>query len=206
MRAVSFGPRSGSAPTKPSLVRPGPARPWRPPPHAPPPLLPLSFGFPAQQPPSPSSTSLSPWCPRDWKRRSPEFGPRGELPSPSLLLSLPLPPLLPMRAPSLFPARARPCPPCPRRRPPPPPCPRRRPPPRPPARARRRPASPARPAWPRRGPWRLGHRCSPRRGPGAAPGAARRGPGAASTPCARHPAPRRGSRGLGVASRSPVHH
>jgi hypothetical protein len=31
MRAVSFDPRSGSAPTKPSPVRPGPARPWRPP-------------------------------------------------------------------------------------------------------------------------------------------------------------------------------
>jgi hypothetical protein len=35
MRAVSFDPRSGSAPTKPSLVRPGPARPWRPPPMRP---------------------------------------------------------------------------------------------------------------------------------------------------------------------------
>jgi hypothetical protein len=99
---MGFDPRSGSAqpnPTQPNPARsgparPGPTRPWRPhPPCAPSSSLSLSFGSPVQQLPSPSSTSLSPWCPRDLRRRSPEFGPRGELPSPSL--SLPLPPLLP---------------------------------------------------------------------------------------------------------------
>jgi hypothetical protein len=54
VHVVGFDPRSG------------PARPCAP--LAPPPPLPLSFGFPAQQPPSPSSTSLSQWCPRDWRR------------------------------------------------------------------------------------------------------------------------------------------
>src|SRR5688572_12201870 len=83
---------------QPNPAQPGPARPCAPlaptPLHAPLLSLSLSFGSPVQQPPSPSSTSLSPWCPRNWRRRSPEFGPRGELPSPSPL-SLPLPPLLP---------------------------------------------------------------------------------------------------------------
>jgi hypothetical protein len=200
----------------------------------PPPLLPLSFGFPAQQPPSPSSTSLSPWCPRDLRRRSPDFGPRGELPSSSLLLSLPLPPLLLLCAPSLFPARARPCPPrspaarprpaLPARRrrgpaPPPARCarprpspgPRRRPPPRPllardgalpPCSRAAVPRPPARPAWPRRGPGtafgprrgpqRLGHWCSPRRGPGAASGPRRLG---------HRCSPRRGLGPLRAASR-----
>jgi hypothetical protein len=207
MRAVSFDPRSGSAPTKPSPVRPGPAqpgptRPWRPPtPHAPPPLLPLSSGFPAQQPPSPSSTSLSLWCPRDWKQRSPEFGPQGELPFPSPLSPSPSssPPARALsfpctRAPlpSLFAGGAAPpCPPC---------SPAARPrPPLPPLSTAVRPCSPgARDPAP----------CSP----GAAPVWPRRGlrpgttPGVASAPCARRPASRRGSRGLGVASRSPVHH
>jgi hypothetical protein len=128
-------------------ARPNPARPgpWRPHPPARPLLsLSLSFGSPAQQPPSPSSTSLSPWCRRDWRRRSPEFGPRGELPSPSLLLSLPLPPLpFPARPLSLPCARRSPAPPRPRaaalaprpgpsrRRRPPPPRPFRRGPPAP---------------------------------------------------------------------------
>jgi hypothetical protein len=102
---------------QPNLAQPGPV--WPDPalrapgahtPHAPPPLLSLSFGFPAQQPPSPSSTSLSPWCPRDWRRRSSEFGPRGELPSPLLSLSplsLSLSLLSPLRAlPLLSPAHA----------------------------------------------------------------------------------------------------
>jgi hypothetical protein len=114
---VGFDPRSGPAqpsPAQPGPVRPSPAR-APPAPHPPlpmrPPPLPLSFGFLAQQPPSPSPTSLSPWCPRDWRRRSPEFGPRGELPSPpfsSLSPSLPLPPLLsPCACPLFFPLRAR---------------------------------------------------------------------------------------------------
>jgi hypothetical protein len=99
----------GPNPTQPSSARPcAPLAPT--PPHAPPPLLSLSFGFPAQQPPSPSSTSLSPWCPRDWRRRSSEFGPRGELPSPLLSLSplsLSLSLLSPLRAlPLLSPAHA----------------------------------------------------------------------------------------------------
>jgi hypothetical protein len=74
----------------------------------PPPTLPLSFGFPAQQP---LSLSLPPLSPRgalgfgDGDRRS--WIPGGEFfPSPSLLLSLPLPPLLfPARALPLSPAR-----------------------------------------------------------------------------------------------------
>jgi hypothetical protein len=104
-------------PTQSSPARSGPAQSGPRAPGAPPPLpmrpppLPLSFGFPAQQPPSPSPTSLSPWCPRDWRRRSPEFGPRGELPSPpfsSLSLSPSPSSSLPVRAPPLLsPARAR---------------------------------------------------------------------------------------------------
>jgi hypothetical protein len=75
-------------------------------------LLSLShLDFPRNNLPSPSSTSLSPWCPRDWRRRSPEFGPQGELPSPSLILSLPLPSSSLPCAPPLSP--------CARRRPPP---------------------------------------------------------------------------------------
>jgi hypothetical protein len=79
------GPTQPS-PAQPSLAQPGPARsglarharPWHPcpPPHAPPPPLPLSFGFPAQQPPPPSSTSLSPWCPRVWSRDRQNLDPR----------------------------------------------------------------------------------------------------------------------------------
>jgi hypothetical protein len=174
-------------PTQPNPARPGPARPWRP--HTPPcaPFyLSLSFGFPAQQPPSPSSTSLSPWCPRNWRRRSPEFGPRGELPSP---------PLLPLRAPSLVPARA-PLPspfadgvappppparggaapsPAHRRATPPAPFPRRRPPP-PPSPAR---GGALRPLLARRGPRRLGPDAAPARRFG--PCARRPGPGATRT-------------------------
>jgi hypothetical protein len=72
---------------------------------SPPPPLPLSFGFPAQQPLSPSPISLSLWCPRAWRRRSLEFGPRGELPSPPF--SYPLPPLSTCAPPSSLPcARA----------------------------------------------------------------------------------------------------
>jgi hypothetical protein len=110
VRVVGFDPRCD--PAQPSLAWPSPARAplaphTPPPPHAPPPPLPLSFGFPAQQPLSPISLSL--WCPRAWRRRSPEFGPRGEL--HSLLLSLsPSPSSLPLRVPPLLsPARARPC-------------------------------------------------------------------------------------------------
>jgi hypothetical protein len=125
---------------------------------------------------------------------------RGELPSPSLRLSLPLPPLLPLRVPSLFPARARPCPPRSsaarprpalparrRRSPRPSPCPRR--------------AAPALPCLPcprRRGPARPA-RATP---PPARPARPRCGPGAASGP-ARPPAwprpPARGVPPLGVA-------
>jgi hypothetical protein len=76
----------------------------------PPPPLPLSFGFPAQQPLSPSPISLSPWCPRAWRRRSPEFGSRGELPSLPFSSLSPSPSSLPLRAPPLLsPARACPC-------------------------------------------------------------------------------------------------
>jgi hypothetical protein len=137
---VGFDPRSGSAqpnPTQPGPALRAPGAHWRPHPPCAPFSLSLSFGFPAQQPPSPSSTSLSPWCPRNWRRRSPEFGPQGELSSPPLPFSLSPSPSSspPPRAPSLSPARARPCPPrspaarprlpCPRRRPPPPPFPAR---------------------------------------------------------------------------------
>jgi hypothetical protein len=110
-----FNPRSGPAqpsPAQPSPagpVRPGPARPWRPNPHAPP-LLSLShLDLPRNNLSSPSSTSL-PWCPRIWRRRSPDFGPQDELPSPPLLLSLPPSPSFSPRSPLFFPARARPCP------------------------------------------------------------------------------------------------
>jgi hypothetical protein len=169
VRVVGFNPRSG--PTQPSPARPcAPLAPT--PPHAPPPPLPLSFGSPAQQPLSPSSTSLSPWCPRDWRWRSPEFGPRGELPSPSLLLSLPLP-FPSLRAPSLSPARGG--------APPPPlPCARRRPPPPLPGAAAPTPCpSPAR-------------RCSP--APASPRGSARPGPGVVRPPLppARPPRPRHG--------------
>jgi hypothetical protein len=123
------------------------------------------------------------------RRRSPDFGPRGELPSSSLLLSLPLPPLLPLHAPSLFPARARPCPPRssvarprsspgPRRPTPSSPCPRRQPPPRP-LLARGGappPCSPGvAPAWPPAPGAALGGSATGA-APGAAPGAAQRGP------------------------------
>jgi hypothetical protein len=82
-------------PTQSSPARPGPVRhacPRRPtpPPHAPP-----------YASPSFISLSLS-WCPRDWRQRSQEFRPRGEL--PSLLLSLSLSLLF-----SLPCARACPC-------------------------------------------------------------------------------------------------
>jgi hypothetical protein len=97
--------------TQPSPAQPGSRAPGAPtPPCAPSSSLSLSFGFPVQQPLSPSPTSLSPWCPRDWRRRSPEFGPRGELPSPpfsSLSPSLPLPPLSPCARPLFSPLRAR---------------------------------------------------------------------------------------------------
>jgi hypothetical protein len=117
-------------PTQPNPTQPSPARPCAPLAPTPPMrplLLSLSFGFPAQQLPSPSSTSLSPWCPRDWRRRSPEFGPRGELPSPPLLSFSPSP------SSSFPPARALsfPCSRAPLPSPlaggaaPPPPCPRR---------------------------------------------------------------------------------
>ena len=164
------------------VARPNPARPCAPLAPTPPmrsSSLSLSFGSPAQQPPSPSSTSLSPWCPRNWRRRSPEFGPRGELPSPSPL-SLPLSSSLPCAPPSLSPARggARPCPIPARQRRPPPPRPAaalaRPPPPWPLAAAAPAP-HPGPPAWPARQPMppaQLGARR------GSAPGAARR-PGAA---------------------------
>ena len=107
-----FDPRSGPAqpsPAQPS--RPGPprpARPWRPnPPMRPPPLSLSHLDLPRNNLSSPSSTSLSPWCPRIWRRRSPDFGPRGELPSPPLLLSLSLSLLF-------FSPRAAPFSPCPR--------------------------------------------------------------------------------------------
>jgi hypothetical protein len=127
------------------------------------PLLSLShLDLPHNNLPSPSSTSLSPWCPRNWRRRSPEFGPRGELSSPSPL-SLPLPPLLPPPRALPFPcSRAPPPPPSPRR---PRPLPARGGAPRPaPARGGTRPPPPARVvlalgmvrvalAWPRASPF-----------------------------------------------------
>jgi hypothetical protein len=164
-------------PTWPNPARPGPARPCAPlaptPPHAP--LLSLShLDLPRNNLPLPPPP-LSPWCPRNWRRRSPEFGPRGELPSPPLLLSL-SPSLSSSSSPACaipFPcSRATPPAPCPQRRAPPPlPCspavppapspgPRRaapprlllagarRPPARPPARGGARPPPPARPARP----------------------------------------------------------
>jgi hypothetical protein len=198
-RLISFngrvcrGFRSAKWPglTQSSPARPGPAHAPRrptPPPYAPPPPLPLSFGFPAQQPPSPTSLSL--WCPRDWRRRSPEFGPRGELPSlPFSSLSLSPSPSssLPLRAPPLLsPARARV--PARRRAPPLPGAPLSRPPVRRPA----PPLHPRRPG-PRRG------LPGPRRGlPGPRRGvpAPRRGPLPPARPlprraasCARRPGP-----------------
>jgi hypothetical protein len=101
-----FDPRSG--PAQPSPAWPGPARPCAPlaPTTTPPmrPLLSLShLDLPRNNLPSPSSTSLSPWRPRIWRRRSPDFGPRGELPSPPLLLSLsPSSSSSPARAPLFF--------------------------------------------------------------------------------------------------------
>jgi hypothetical protein len=183
---------------RPNPAWPGPARPRRPHPQCAHPLsLSVSFGSPAQQPPSPSSTSLSPWCPRNWRRRSPEFGPRGELPSPPLLLSLSLSLLffLPHARPP-FPLLARdPARPLPAAATPPRPllAGARRPPARPPARG-------PRPLLARRGPPAAQPRRSALPGPGAAPA-----PGAASAPCARRPGPWRGSRGLGMASRFPVY-
>jgi hypothetical protein len=124
-------------------------------------------------------------------------GSRGELPSPPFSLSLPLPPLLPLRAPSHLPlpaaarprsparaARATPPPPLPvAARPHPSPCPRRRPPAPSPARG----VAPA--PCSREGP------CLPS-SRGAAP---RRGvPG----PCARPRPPARGIPALGVARMS----
>jgi hypothetical protein len=101
-----FDPRCD--PARLGSAQSGPRAPSAPPPSpcAPPPPLPLSFGFPAQQPPSPSPTSLSPWCPRVWRRQSPEFGPRGELPPLISLSSLPLPLSSPLRPP-FFPPCAR---------------------------------------------------------------------------------------------------
>jgi hypothetical protein len=181
VRVVGFDPRCD--PAQPSSARPSPAR--APPaphtPHAPPPPpLPLSFGFPAQQPLSPSPISLSLWCPRAWRRRSPEFGPRGEL--PSLLLSLSLSLLSPpARTPSSLPcahaslrggAAPRPAPPLPR-----------------PARARPLPSGPrwrsARPSPPRR----RSARPSPPLPGGARPAPAPRPPGVSL----RGARPRRGS-------------
>jgi hypothetical protein len=107
-----FDPRSGPAQPSPAQpARPGLRAPGAQTPHAPPPLSSLShLDLPRNNLSSPSSTSLSPWCPRIWRRQSPDFGPRGELPSPSPL-SLPLAPLLPpARALPFPPARARPRP------------------------------------------------------------------------------------------------
>jgi hypothetical protein len=208
VRVVGFDPRSG-------LTQPGPARSCAPlaptPSHAPPPPLPLSFGSLAQQPPSPSSTSLSLWCPRDLRQRSTEFGPRGELPSPPLpfsSLSLPLspslpcaPPLSPLRAaapapaPPLRAAALAPCPSPTRRRSPAPapasPTRRRSPAPAPASPTRRRSPAPA-PAWPvlALGP------AGPRRGlPGP-----RHGPGLGVAPAPGAQLPARGFGPLRVAS------
>jgi hypothetical protein len=96
-------------PTQPNPAQPGLARvPLAPLPTSPcaPPSLPLSFGFPAQQPPSPSSTSLSP-------RGALGFGleiagiwiPGGEFSPPSPSLSFPSPSSSPAR-PALPPSRA----------------------------------------------------------------------------------------------------
>jgi hypothetical protein len=218
-----FNPRSGSA--QPNLAQPSsagppwPARPRRPkPPHAPPPLSLSHLDLPRNNLSSPSSTSLSPWCPRIWRRRSPDFGPRGELPSPPLLLSLSLSLLF-------FSPRAPPFSPCPRATPTP-------------AALARGGAAPARP--PRRGgaaPARLGPRSAPALGPAPAslprrrsaprprppspaaparspspaalgpfplpprrprpPGLPRRGGGSAPCPLARAPPPLAGSTALG---------
>jgi hypothetical protein len=170
-----FDPRSGSAQPGPALRAPGahtlPMRPLL--------SLSLSFGSPAQQPPSPASTSLSPWCPRNWRRRSPEFGPRGELPCPRRRSRPP-------------PARGGPRPsPCsPACGPRPLPCPRRCGPAPLPARTARGPCP------------------APARG-GAAPGAARPGaapgavpcPGAAARPPTRRPRPLARPQPLRAASR-----
>jgi hypothetical protein len=190
VRVVGFDPRSG--PAQPNPTRPGPARPWRP--H--PPMRPLlhsrsHLDLPRNNLPLP----LPPLSPRgalgigdgDHRNLDPEVSspPR---PAASLSLFLPFPSL---HAPISLPcARRSPAPPrpCARQRPPlphpgaaaapaPHPGPRRRSPPAPtpPPPRPRRGSAPARPRLPARG---LG-------------------------PCARRPGPRRGSRGLGVASRSP---
>jgi hypothetical protein len=188
VRVVGFDPRSG--PTQPSPAQPGPVRPSparapptphpAPPPHAPPPPLPLSFGFPAQQPASPSPTSLSPWCPRDWRWRSPEFGPRGELPSPPFSSLSPSPSSsLPLCAPLLFPLRAR--------------VPARRRAPAPPWRG-----GPPLPSPARRAP--VPAPCAAARRPAPPLPSRRPGPGATSGPRRGLPGPRRGGPGLGAAS------
>jgi hypothetical protein len=210
-------------------AQPSPARPCVPlaptPPHAPPSLSHLDF--PRNNLPLP----LPPLSPRgalgigdgDHRNLDPEVSSPPLLSLSLSLLFFPAP-----RTPSFSPARARSCPsrssaarprlapslpatarggpasppPCPRRRAvaPPRPCPRRRPcPPRSPV-ARPCPPLPAAPA-----PCSPGAASGPRRiGPGVAPAPAP-APSAASAPCARRPGPWRGSRGLGVASRSPVY-
>jgi hypothetical protein len=91
-RGFSIREVAQPSPARPGLARPGPARPGAPTPSPMRPLFSLShLDLPRNNLPSPSSTSLCPWCPRNWRRRSPKFGPRGELPSPpplSLSLSL----------------------------------------------------------------------------------------------------------------------
>jgi hypothetical protein len=71
VRVMGFDPRCDPvqpSPAQPSLARPGPARAPLAPllsPMRPLPQIRLAHLIsPAQQPPSPSSTSLSPWCPR----------------------------------------------------------------------------------------------------------------------------------------------
>jgi hypothetical protein len=179
---------------RPNPARPGPVRP-APAPGAP--TLPRN-NLPLPLPP------LSLWCPRDWRRRSPEFGPRGELPSPSLLSSLPLPPLPFPACPPLSPLRVAAPAPCPSPA-------RRRPPPAPPPHGGARPLPLRHAAAPAP--------CARRRPPLAPPldaAAPAPGPGvvrpplrparplplvrsslrAASAPCAWRPSSRRDSRGL----------
>jgi hypothetical protein len=189
----------GPNPAQPSPVWPGPTCPWCPHPPMRPLLSSLShLDFPRSNLPLP----LPPLSPRGALGFGVEIagvGSRGE-PLPSPLLSLPLSPLSPCVR---VPARRRALlPPAPRRRsaglPFPP---RRRGAPRLPF-----PCAGAAPARTR--PWRgRGSAHGPRRGPDVVlcPGAAVRPQRAASAPCTRRPGPRRGSRGLGVASRSPVY-